>query len=217
MRSAQSAEPRPHPRDEPDDSLLECLALLTRLHGRPISPDALAAGLPLEDHRLTPALFVRAAETHGYSARVLKRGLRRISNLVLPAVLLLKDGRACVLTRAERDHLEIVFTETGIGAKSVPLAEISGLYSGDRISIHPRPRGDHRAGELAPLPTRWWFWGTLWRFRSYYLETVVAALMINLLTLASSLFVMNVYDRVVPNNAEATLWVLATGVALAVG
>jgi len=63
MTTAQTAEPI-NPRDEPDDSLLECLAILTRLHGRPVSTEALAAGLPLENHRLTPTLFVRAAEAH---------------------------------------------------------------------------------------------------------------------------------------------------------
>jgi ATP-binding cassette subfamily C protein LapB len=217
MKPAQRVEPRPHPREEPDDSLLECLAILTRLHGRPVSAEALASGLPLEDHRLTPALFVRAAEAQGYSARVLKRALRRISNLVLPAVLLLKDGRACVLIRAERASAEIIFPETGMGARSVPAEEISALYAGYCIFVQPRPRGDQRSTDYAPAPARWWFWGTLWRFRSYYLETMVAATMINLLALATSLFVMNVYDRVVPNNAEATLWVLAAGVAIAIG
>src|SRR6185503_4779895 len=81
----------------------------------------------------------------------------------------------------------------------------------------PHPRNDQRAEEHLPPPTRWWFWGTLWRFKRYYLETMVAAMMINILALATSLFVMNVYDRVVPNNAEATLWVLAAGVSIAVG
>src|SRR5688572_18839980 len=112
MTTAQTAEPI-NPRDEPDDSLLECLAILTRLHGRPVSTEALAAGLPLENHRLTPTLFVRAAEAQGYSARVLKRALRRISNLVLPAVLLLKDSRACVVTGINRsESADIIFPET---------------------------------------------------------------------------------------------------------
>ncbi|MCC7487800.1 MAG: type I secretion system permease/ATPase [Burkholderiales bacterium] len=217
MSSAQSAEVQPDPREEPDDSLLECLAILTRLHGRPVSPDALAAGLPLEGHRLTPALFVRAAELQGYSARVLKRGLRRISNLVLPAVLLLKDGRACVATQIGTESSEIILPESGIGAKSASLADLAGRYTGYCIFVQPRPRADRRSADIAPVSGRWWFWGTLWRFRSYYVETLVAAAMINLLALATSLFVMNVYDRVVPNNAEATLWVLAAGVAIAVG
>ena len=218
MKTAQTAETPPNPRDEPDDPLLECLAILTRLHSRPVSADALAAGLPLENHRLTPQLFVRAAELQGYSARVLKRAIRRISNLVLPAVLLLKDGRACVVTRLDgSESAEIVFPETGMGARTVPIGELATIYSGYCIFAQPKPRSDQRAGEDTPPPTRAWFWGTLWRFRRYYLETIAAAMMINVLAIATSLFVMNVYDRVVPNNAEATLWVLATGVAIAIG
>ena len=118
MTTAQTVDIPLQPGDEPDDPLLDCLAILMRLHGRPVSPDALSGGLPLENHRLTPALFVRAAELQGYSARVLKRRLRRISNLVLPAVLLLKDGKACVVTRIDADSADIIFPETGIGAKT---------------------------------------------------------------------------------------------------
>src|SRR5262249_44791826 len=99
----------------------------------------------------------------------------------------------------------------------VTLREMAPIYSGYCIFVQPKPRADHRTDDDAPVSKRSWFWGTLWRFRRYYVETVVAALMINVLAIATSLFVMNVYDRVVPNNAEATLWVLATGTALAVG
>jgi len=218
MKTQQTAEVAADPGDELDDPLLECLAIVTRLHGRPMSAGALASGLPLENNRLTPALFVRAAELHGYSARVLKRSLRRISSMVLPAVLLLKDARACVLTRLSgADSADAVFPEAGFGEKTASLADLDRQYTGYCIFIQPRLRPDNRASDEVPLRPRSWFWGTLFRFKRYYAETILAALMINFLTLATSLFVMNVYDRVVPNNAEATLWVLALGAAIAVG
>ena len=217
MKTEQAAQISPGRRADVDDPLLDCLVILTRLNANPVSADALVAGLPLEDHRLTPGMFVRAAELQGYSARILKRTIRRISNLVLPAVLLLKDGRACVLTRLEpRNTAEVIFPEAGMGVRAVEQRELNELYTGYCIFVQARPRPDQRASDHAPAPTRWWFWGTLWRFKRYYLETMTAALMINVLALATSLFVMNVYDRVLPNNAEATLWVLATGVAIAI-
>ena len=49
-----------------------------------------------------------------------------------------------------------------------------------------------------------------------YLQVMVAAALINVLALASPLFIMNVYDRVLPNKAIPTLWVLAIGIGLAI-
>ncbi|MCL5801998.1 MAG: hypothetical protein M1283_05710, partial [Gammaproteobacteria bacterium] len=80
------------------DPLLECLVLLTKTLHRPFSAESLSAGLPLVNHQLTPELFIRAAARAGLTAKVVKRPLAKISSLVLPAVLLLNDGQACVLT-----------------------------------------------------------------------------------------------------------------------
>lgn len=60
-----------------------------------------------------------------------------------------------------------------------------------------------------------WFWSVFRTLRTYYLDSTVAAVMINLLALATSMFSMNVYDRVIPNAALHSLWVLAIGVTLA--
>lgn len=61
-----------------------------------------------------------------------------------------------------------------------------------------------------------WFWGTLWQFRLFYVESMVASIVANLLTLASVFFTMNVYDRVVPSQAFVSLWTLAIGTTVAI-
>ncbi|HEX4878447.1 MAG TPA: type I secretion system permease/ATPase, partial [Limnobacter sp.] len=60
------------------------------------------------------------------------------------------------------------------------------------------------------------FWHTLRRHYGRYGHVVVASVVINLLALAASLFAMQVYDRVVPNQATNTLWVLFSGLLMAV-
>ncbi|MBD3647959.1 MAG: type I secretion system permease/ATPase, partial [Pseudomonadales bacterium] len=66
------------------DSLLDALVTLTQIHHKPFSAESLTAGLPLEEGKLTPSLFVRAAERAGFSAKHLHRELDEISELALP-------------------------------------------------------------------------------------------------------------------------------------
>ncbi len=202
-----------------DDPLRACLHVITRLHGRPISMSALLSGMPIAGDRFAPADFVRAAAFHGYAAQVVRRRLAKLSALTLPATLLYKDGGACVLTRfLSNDKLEVVLPESGFGARELALTELEENYSGYVIFAQPELDADHNhEPEGPPVRKRGWFWRTLLAYSPYYLESIVAGVLVNLLTVAGSLFVMNVYDRVVPNNAVDTLMVLATGTAIAGG
>jgi len=198
-----------------DDPLLGCLLTLTKLEQRPHTADALTAGLPLVDNKLTPELFIRAARRADLSARVVKRPLEKISNLVLPAVLLLKGGRACILEYINKDGIvRIILPESGEGEKELPLAELTTEYCGYAIFIQASYRFDKRTRESVIGRPRHWFWNILAESLPLYGEVLLAALLINIFALASPLFIMNVYDRVVPNQAIETLWVLAIGVAI---
>ena len=197
----------------PADPLLGCLVLLGQLLERPTSPQALTAGLPLADGRLTPQLALRAAERAGLSARWIRQSLDRISELTLPCVLLLEDRSACVLVRLlPGERALVAVPESGGGAIEVPLADVAEQYTGHALFARPRLRFDRRAEQVEGGQARSWFWGTLAQAWPVYAEVLLAAVLINLFALASPLFIMNVYDRVVPNHAIETLWVLAAGV-----
>ncbi len=205
-------------RSSHDDPLLGCLTILTRMTHQPFSADALTAGLPLVDNRLTPALFVRAAARAGLSARVVKRPLGKISALVLPAVLLLKDGQACILEKIRDDgSLRVIQPESGEGATVLAFADVLAQYNGCAIFVNLAYRFDDRsASSVIPRPHRW-FWDTLKDSWVIYSEVLLASFLINFFALATPLFIMNVYDRVVPNNAIETLWVLSIGIAIVFG
>jgi ATP-binding cassette subfamily C protein LapB len=201
-----------------DDPLLDCLTMLTAIHGNPMSSEALKAGLPMSDDVLTPALFIRAAERAALSARTVKRSLRDISPLTLPCVLLLEDRRACLLVKfTGKDKAEVVFPETGAGVSRVSIDDLAKAYTGVALFARPEYRFDARTDSLAKPRARAWFWGTIASSWRIYTEVALAAFLVNLFALASPLFIMNVYDRVVPNNATETLWVLALGAVTVFG
>ena len=107
--------------------------------------------------------------------------------------------------------------EVGDGATQLPLADLAERYTGHALFARPRLRFDRRADQLEDAEAGSWFWGTLGQAWPIYAEVVLAAALVNLFALASPLFIMNVYDRVVPNHATATLWVLAAGTTTVFG
>lgn len=198
-----------NPEGQADDDLLAALVLMTRIHDNPYSAGALTAGLPLVDGRVTPALFVREAEQAGFNARHIERPLQDIPELVLPVTLLLEDNAACLLLRRSEEQAVVVFPGEDDLEVSLSLKDLAARYAGECLYMKP-------AYDFAPQDNQsteqHWFWSVLARSRGIYAEVLVASLLINLFALVSPLFIMNVYDRVVPNHALDTLWVLATGV-----
>lgn len=201
------------------DPLLACLVELTRLHGRPSTRAALSAGLPLESGCLTPSLFARAATRAGLSSRIVRRPLDAIDLALLPVILLLKGDQACVLLGWDEagDTARLLFPETGQGEVWLPRAALAERYLGIALFARPRFSFDARTPEVGKVAERHWFWGALIEQGPVYRDVIGAALLINLFALVLPLFSMNVYDRVVPNNATDTLWMLALGVSLVIG
>jgi ATP-binding cassette subfamily C protein LapB len=201
------------------DPLLDCLVELSRVHGRPSTRAALTAGLPLEKGALTPSLFARAASRAGLAAKIVRRPLGRIDPALLPVVLLLAGEEACVLLGWDEagSTARLLFPDTGQGSVQMPHDELLGRYTGVAIFARPHFRFDKRTPAVGAVRLRHWFWGALAEQLPVYRDVFGAALLINIIALAMPLFTMNVYDRVVPNRALETLWVLALGIILLIG
>jgi ATP-binding cassette subfamily C protein LapB len=207
---------RVDPRTTHDDPLLECLIELTRVHGVPATGQALAAGLPLVDQRLTPALLPRAAARARLSARLVKRSVDEIPADILPAILLLHGERACLLLEVRDGKYLISHPELGAGAVEIEAEELARDYTGMACYVRPQFRFDARSPEVGKVRGRHWFWSAIFENRRLYRDAIIAAVLINIFAMAMPLFTMNVYDRVVPNNAVETLWVLVVGIAIVV-
>ena len=201
------------------DPLLDCLVELTRVHGRPSTHAALSAGLPLGARGLTASLFPRAAARAGFSSKVVRRPLAKIDPVLLPVILLLKDEQACVLMKWEGEGgtARVLFPETAQGSVSLSRDELEARYAGIAIFARPHFRFDQRTPNTEKVVQRHWFWGAMLEQAPVYRDILAAAVVINVFALAMPIFTMNVYDRVVPNFAIETLWMLAAGLLLVVG
>jgi ATP-binding cassette, subfamily C, bacterial LapB len=194
------------------DPLLACLVALSHWYQRPQSAAALLSGLPLTHAHLTPELFIRAAKRLNLKAFLVHRSLSELRNWQLPAVLLLADGQACVLIKnKDLNTLSLLLPHAQPTPHECSRADIEADYTGYALLI----QADYHFDQRAPAENRrHWFWHAVGSAWGLYSEVLLASFLINLFALAMPLFIMNVYDRVVPNQAVETLWVLASGLAI---
>ncbi len=203
--------------DTAGNPLLDCLLVVAAAHGCAITREAALAALPLEhDGRLTPGLFPRAARRAGLTSNMVKCSLKQLSEQLFPVVLLLDDQQACVLTgwNDAGRTARIVLPELPEAETTISREELQRRYSGRAIYVRPHFRFDARSPRITAAGSRHWFWSALWDNTALYRDVLLSAFIISLFGLAMPLFVLNVYDRVLPNHAFDTLWVLALGVAI---
>ena len=200
------------------DSLLDSLALICRIHGIATSKDALVSGLPLREGKMTPSLLKRSASRVNLAVTILKKPLDKVRQEFLPAILLLKDDEACVVTKLDiaSKQASVIFPELGDAEVLMPVDELITRSSGYLIVAKAKFIFDQRAPSVGKVRLRHWFWGSLAENSRIYRDIMIAAFVVNMFALAMPLFTMNVYDRVLPNQATETLWVMAIGIALIV-
>jgi len=207
------------------DALLDCLVLFTKLYHRPFSADALTAGLPIEPGVESPelfsinnakGLFSRAAERAGLKSSLIKRPLSQISPLQLPMIVLLSNQSACILDKFSDDgtQVKIIMPAEEAIEQWVDVEDLEDEYIGFGFMVKKAFEYTDENSRTLHLQQKHWFWSTLKLSIPVYKDVLIASLLINLFVLASPLFTMNVYDRVVPNNAIETLWVFAIGVSI---
>lgn len=197
------------------DPLIQAIGELAGRYGLAFSPalfDSLArdgAGrLPF--HQAGAAIEVAGLDFEEHNRKRLPTGTADY-----PALISLAEGGVAVIHEAKDGDL-LVWTPDAAEARWMPRDELQASYSGKFLSVFGDP--DALREQEAPWHKKGrhhWFWGELRKERKAFRSVLVASVIINLLALSLPLFSMNVYDRVIPNRAVSTLWVLGIGVLLA--
>ncbi|RXJ69798.1 type I secretion system permease/ATPase [Halarcobacter ebronensis] len=199
------------------DTLLECLLFLAKYHKRPTSSESLVFGLPIHGSQMSPSMFIKAAKRVGLIAKAIKRDINEIDNMSLPAVAFLEKNKACIILNIDinKNQLEVVIPELSKGEITISLNDFKKQFSGNIFIVKPAYNFENRVEkEIVIEDNRKWFWSTMKKNLKIYYLVIIAAILINLFVIAVPLFTMNVYDRVLPNKAVDTLWVLVTGIAI---
>lgn len=195
--------------------LLRSLSTLLRLRGKVVSAQFLLAGLA-GSSSITPGACLRAVERTGLKGSILyRKNIADILPMTTPCVLLLTENRSCVLLALRDDMADVIFPEDSEIPRRLPVEELSSVYSGYALFAALQTRLDARSEKVQLTRGKRWFWDVLRFYTPIYRHVAFASIIINLIGALSPLFVMNVYDRVVPNNAIETLWVLAIGITIA--
>lgn len=199
------------------DPLVACLIRVAKDNEIQLTQDGILSGLPLPNGRLIPAYFSRAAENAGLTSNLVTQSLNQVNVFLLPAILLLKNHSACVLYKLdfEKKLATVCFPEVSDTITEISLAELAEQYLGTVIYLKQRQLLIDAKSKTAATD-RHWFWHVISQHRTIYKDILLAALIINIFALCMPLFVMNVYDRVVPNHALDTLWVLVIGIFIVI-
>ncbi|MDD5052920.1 MAG: type I secretion system permease/ATPase [Sulfuricurvum sp.] len=205
------------------DPLLQCLVLFTQLYHKPYSAEVLMAGLPISPWggalslfslKSSKGLFARAASRAGLKSTLVSRKLHDISPLQLPMILLLENSQACILDSISADRMtcKIILPADEAIEETVPFEMLDGEYTGFAFLVKKPFVYNENDGLTLNVKYKHWFWDTLKLSKNIYRDVIYATVLVNLFVLATPLFTMSVYDRVIPNNATETLWVFAIGV-----
>ncbi len=196
------------------------IAWFARYHRRPFTDAGLNArlseGTPLD----RPEALAEAFDHIGLRGRVVNARLGAVDPGVLPAVVFRKAGGPLILVRLTADRkMATVADPVGGTETAMRRRDLEREIAGPLVLVAPATDGTERrsapdAADLARDRSHW-FWGPVRENWPAWTQVIVAAFGINLLALAVPLFVMNVYDRVIPNAAVVTLWTLAIGVGIA--
>ncbi|HRM35335.1 MAG TPA: ABC transporter transmembrane domain-containing protein, partial [Aliarcobacter cryaerophilus] len=211
-----------------NDTLLDSLVLYTRLFHKPFSAESLLQGLPIGNNEAdqllfsknsSKSMFSRAAARAGLKTTIIEKPIKDILNIQLPVILLLSNENSCILDSFNEDRTKAKIIFAGIDDPLEEWVEVQKLeeeYLGYAFMLKKVYEYEHDNGKktLAIDNQKHWFWSTLGVSKKIYVDCIIASILINLFVLATPLFTMNVYDRVIPNNAQETLLVFTIGIVV---
>lgn len=204
------------------DSLLQALLWVCSHYGLQKTSAAFLAGLPSSE-KVSIADGMKAMQLAGFAVKLTKRSPSDLKKQLFPIVLLNKSGTASVLINRYKaikpapEIFEIIDPLNSSEPKRLTREQLEDDYTGHCLLIKQLPRANAAGSDEEEDKDQGsrWLWKVVWRYRRYYYDSILAAILINVLSTLGGLFAIHVYDRVIPLKAYSTLWALVVGVTVA--
>ena len=200
--------------------IIEHLSIMTQLLGSHLSVATLTAhAIRTDNMGVSFSSLSEYLRSEGFDNTISQRPLNEIPELATPVLLFLQNEEAALISEIKTDSNAVrqykiqLFDDL---FQWVTEDELIDVYTGYCWFVKPREVTDTRSELPEYDMPKAWFFKVIWRFKKYYYQIILSTFIINFLALVSSLYIMNVYDRVIPNKAYQTLWVLSIGVVLAI-
>lgn len=206
-----------HSRAAAGDELLASVAVVAEIFERPFAEARIKRGIALDEDGSIPLdQLDQVIERVGLRCNLQAQPLAAWNANDVPAILFLKSGRAVVLKELDAGMCRLRLPGTGQDMQ-IDRDSLEAVFSGQGVIVRHNPtRETARDRPWDMVKRNHWFWSEVWKERDQYLFVLLASLFINLLAFALPLFTMNVYDRIIPNKAATSLWVLALGALFAI-
>ena len=193
-------------------ALEACLIHVGQVLGRPLTLAAVQAGQSGVRGAFGVRDAIAVAERGGMQAAFGPLPLADLDAALAPAILIMAQDRALVVEGRTPDGRLVVHDPAVGGLSEIAADRLAADYTGYAMLMRAQYRGP---GPDAVPRRGHWFWSTLTQNRWTYVQVVLAAVVANFLGLSTSLFIMVVYDRVLPNEAIESLVALTIGVSIA--
>lgn len=162
---------------------------------------------------LRPEAMMSALITAGLKARV--QQVKRPTPRHWPGIAIMQGGQPVLVLSQGKAGVTIYDTSCPDNRAEVPMQDFMPYFTGQILTT--RATLSQLAQRHTPqLDTSHWFWGEFPKYRRQMGEIMLGSLVANVLAVAVALFSLQVYDRVVPHQSQATLWVLAIGALMAI-
>ncbi|MGH1370074.1 MAG: ATP-binding cassette domain-containing protein [Maritimibacter sp.] len=166
-----------------------------------------------ESAEVSADVLIAGLKSAGLTAEAIKT--REPKADIWPAIAMMINGQAVLVLKQTADTLVLYEAGANGGNSEVPIEDFAPYFAGLLIRADTTlAKLDERHTVAGKAPH--WFWGEITKYKRQFGDVALGSFVANMLAVSVALFSLQVYDRVIPHQSTATLWMLAIGALAAI-